>query len=289
MNMIASTSALVRFAGQCHREETVPLSLEDRFAISELLARYFHATDARDCDAIAAMFAPDGILEVEGAWQARGRAQIADAERPVQPRAPRRHLVNSLAMDGSGSTARCTASVAVVESGGGAGLRVSGRFTSKLAKQRDGRWQIVHQRYEDIEPTRSPSATEDDGLLSAADRVAIMDLIHRAGRTVDHRDPEGRADCYTDDAVYEYQGGERTVGREEFIRKLRGAADPKDSLHWTTNHIIEGTSTEAQGHMYFAVYYQKAVAATGTYSDTYRKVEGAWRIASRYVVVDRAP
>ena len=34
--------------------------------------------------------------------------------------------------------------------------------------------------------------------------------------------------------------------------------------------------------MYFAVYYQEAIAATGTYSDTYRKVDGEWRIASRY-------
>ena len=263
------------------------LSPEDRFAISELLARYFHATDARDCDAIAALFAPDGILEVSGSFQARGRAQIADAERPLHPRAPRRHLFNSLVIDGNGSTARCTASVAVVEKGGG--VRVSGRFVSKLSKQRDGRWQIVRQRYEDIEPRPSRPATEDDESLSAADRVAIMDVIYRAGRTVDHRDPEGRADCYTDDAVYEYEGGERTVGREAFIQKLRGAADPQDSLHWTTNHIIEGTSTEAKGLMYFAVYYQKAVAATGTYSDTYRKVDGEWRIASRYVVVDRAP
>ena len=263
------------------------LTLEDRFAISELLARYFHASDARDSDAIAALFAPDGILEIAGSWQARGRAQIADAERPIRPRAPRRHLVNSLVMDGNGSTARCTASVAVIEKGGG--LRVSGRFVSRLAKLRDGRWQLVHQRYENIEPRPSRAGTEDDGSLTAADKVAIMDVIYRAGRTVDGRDPEGRADCYTDDAVYEYEGGERTVGREAFIQKLRAAADPQDSLHWTTNHIIEGTSTQAQGLMYFAVYYQQAVAASGTYSDTYRKVDGEWRIASRYVVVDQAP
>ena len=64
---------------------------------------------------------------------------------------------------------------------------------------------------------------------------------------MDSRDPEGRADCYTDDAVYEYEGGEKTVGRDAFIEKLRGAADPHDSLHWTTNHIIEGTGTEAKG------------------------------------------
>ena len=263
------------------------LSLEDRFAISELLARYFHATDARDCDAIAALFAPDGILQIAGSWQARGRAQIADAERPIHPRAPRRHLVNNLAIDGDPGAANCTASVAVVEKGGG--LRVSGRFVSRLSKQRDGAWQLVHLRYEDIEPRPFRAGTENDGALSAADRVAIMDVIYRAGRTVDHRDPQGRADCYTDDAVYEYEGGERTVGREAFIEKLSNAADPQDSLHWTTNHIIEGSSTEAKGLMYFAVYYQKALAASGTYSDTYRKVGGEWRIASRYVVVDRAP
>ena len=116
-------------------------------------------------------------------------------------------------------------SVAVVDKGGG--LRVSGRFVSRLAKQRDGRWQLVHQRYENIEPRPSRSGTEDDGSLSAADKVAIMDVIYRAGRTVDSRDPEGRADCYVDDAVYEYEGGERTVGREAFIRKLRDAADPQ--------------------------------------------------------------
>ena len=98
-------------------------------------------------------------------------------------------------------------SVAVVETGGT--LRVSGRFVSKLAKQREGGWQIVLQRYEDIEPRPSRSEPEDDGVLSAADKVAIMDVIYRAGRTVDSRDPEGRADCYTDDAVYEYEGGEK--------------------------------------------------------------------------------
>ena len=224
------------------------VSAADHLAISEVIARYCHATDAGDGAATAALFTSDGILEVSGAWQARGRAQIA--EMGSLPGEPMRHLVNSIVVEGNGSTASSTASFAAIRRGGG--LLGSGHLYSKLTKQKNGQWKLVHHLYkgdyEGADATAPQTQTSDADALSTSDRVAILELIYRHGQAVDSRDAEARADCYVDDAIYVYEGiDNRTVGREAMAQKLREASDPGDSLHWTTNHIIEGTSTDARG------------------------------------------
>ena len=54
----------------------MPLSAEDRLAITEVIARYCHATDGGDGEGVAEQFTENGILEITGAWQARGHQQI---------------------------------------------------------------------------------------------------------------------------------------------------------------------------------------------------------------------
>lgn len=51
--------------------------LEDREAIRELICRYGPLADSGDAQAVAALFAEDGVYAVGGMGEARGRAAIA--------------------------------------------------------------------------------------------------------------------------------------------------------------------------------------------------------------------
>lgn len=52
-------------------------ALEDREAIRDLIARYGPLADAGEAQAVAALFAEDGVYAVGGMGEARGRAEIA--------------------------------------------------------------------------------------------------------------------------------------------------------------------------------------------------------------------
>ena len=56
-----------------------------REAIRATLARYNLSGDRGRLDELAACFAPDGVMEIDGEWTATGRAAIADKLRgPVR-------------------------------------------------------------------------------------------------------------------------------------------------------------------------------------------------------------
>lgn len=52
--------------------------IEDRFELQDLVARYFVASDDDDLDALAAMFAPDGIFEGPGFSGGTNRDEVMD-------------------------------------------------------------------------------------------------------------------------------------------------------------------------------------------------------------------
>src|SRR5688500_12268836 len=107
----------------------MPLSAEDRIAITEVIARYCHATDSGDGKEVAEQFTDDGILEISGAWQARGPAQIAQiGDFKNKPK----HWVNSILIEGNGSTAQATTYYAAVWHGGP--LLATGIYESQLTK-----------------------------------------------------------------------------------------------------------------------------------------------------------
>lgn len=261
----------------------MPLTAEDRVNITELISRYCHATDSGNGAALADLFSSDGILERSGSWQARNSEAIAEiGSLPNKPK----HLVNSVVIEGTGSTATSTASFAAI--GPGRGLLGSGHLRSKLTKQRNGEWKFVHHCYEDsdVDMTGSQGGKPQAGSLTASDKVEIIELIARYSRAVDDRQPEAMADCCVDDYIYEVNET-RVVGRKALIEKLSNAADSGDALHWTTNHVIEGTTNDAKGYIYLAVYNENAVAATAVYNDIYKKVNGDWRLVHRRVLIDR--
>ena len=122
------------------------ISIEDRFAVMDLLARYVRAIDARDAEAYAALFAPDG-LRIDDAGSERqtqrGRAEIqAEIQRTFDSwTAKVRHFMGQSSIEGERD--RCTARTYVQElvelAGGPCAISMVAEYQDVCVK-RDGQW-----------------------------------------------------------------------------------------------------------------------------------------------------
>jgi len=258
----------------------MPLSAADKLAISETIARYCHATDEGDGEGTAAQFAENGILEIAGAWQARGHAQIADVGRiPNKPA----HWVNSIVIDGNGSTATSRVYYLAIRAGGD--LLATGRYDSELTKQFNGEWKLVHHRYTGDLVSAPSQPAERDGRLTPEDKLAVLDLIARYNNAIDNREADAWAATFVEEGRFEVVGGPVMTGRDALVAYVRGLP-PSDSRHWTTNTIIEGTDTEATVRCYLAMMGAGGISITGRYSDTAVRVGDSWKFRERRVTVD---
>jgi ketosteroid isomerase-like protein len=177
-----------------NEDGTMPLSPEDRLAIVETIARYCHATDSGDGVGVADQFTEDGILEITGAWQAKGRAQIEQIGNfPNKPK----HWTNSIVVDGTGSTAQSTVYYAAVRGGGP--LYATGRYDSRLTKQFNGQWKLVHHCYtgDPVERPAPARSADNPDLLRAADRLQIIELIARFDAALQRGDGETVGQLFT--------------------------------------------------------------------------------------------
>lgn len=124
--------------------------LEDREAIRDLIARYGPLADAGEAQALAALWAPDGVYEVVGFARATGHAQIAALIDGPMHRALMAdgcaHALGPVAVD-FGAEDRATArGHSVVLRHTGAGFEVyrvaANRWT--LARGDEG-WRVLHR------------------------------------------------------------------------------------------------------------------------------------------------
>ena len=122
------------------------LSVGDRLEISELVGRYMLALDARDGEALAAMFTLEGVLEVQGEL-VRGRRALVDfVDRGTATyTGGKRHWTNNIVVDGDGDSATMSCYLMVIDTVDGSRISVSGRYDDDLAKV-DGRWLFAHRR-----------------------------------------------------------------------------------------------------------------------------------------------
>jgi ketosteroid isomerase-like protein len=264
----------------------MPLSSEDRIAITELIARYCHATDAGDGQVVAEQFTEDGVLEISGAWQARGRQQIAQiGDFKGKPK----HWVSSIVIEGSGSTASATTYYAAVWHGGP--LLATGIYESQLTKQFDRQWKFIHHRYTGDPVARNrpaPPRRIDPNALTVEDRVAIIELASRYNRALGARDAAAAAVTFTEDGVLEISGQPEVRGRDALAQMVRELPDD-DSCVWATNFIIEGDRQSCVLRAYFAKLRGNAVVSTGKHDDRLTKVHGDWRFVHRRLVLDAKP
>ena len=120
-------------------------------------------------------------------------------------------------------------------------------------------------------------------------RIAIRELVARYCFTVDERDIDGIAQCFTQDGVMRsVDGVMNAAGREAVIAQFHGRfAVLGPSNHYTHDHIIEfdeGNPRAARGTLNThaeVVRNGELLVASLRYQDRYALEEGQWRFAER--------
>jgi hypothetical protein len=146
-----------------------------------------------------------------------------------------------------------------------------------------------------VYPTISRDDPEQmsDATLSAADRVAIHELIARFNWAADTGDAEAWAATFTPEGAFDGFIGRlegRTAIASYLARLWSLNTDPdwasaRGSQHWTSNLVLEGTGEEAVGRSHLLMI-TPAVAGPrliviGHYADRFRKVGGKWLFEER--------
>jgi ketosteroid isomerase-like protein len=139
-----------------------------------------------------------------------------------------------------------------------------------------------------------PAATDSDpNVVRLLDRQAIEQLL--AGdypHALDTRNFDAYAALFTEDGELTLQGN--TAKGRAAIKEFVGAlpAEPR-VVHPINNlsYTIDGDT--AKGGAYWQdvglVNGAPGILIAGRYEDTLRKVDGAWRIATRNIVIEFAP
>ena len=125
--------------------------------------------------------------------------------------------------------------------------------------------------------------------LSAADRLAILDVVTRADEAASRRDADGYVELFTPDAVLDGTQG-RHAGREA-LRAAVGpvwAAEGPATLHLTLNPVVEpgpdgDHATVRSVLLIIDPAPPPAIRATAAITQELRRTEGSWRITRRTV------
>ena len=126
--------------------------------------------------------------------------------------------------------------------------------------------------------------------MDLVERQAIVDLLNRYGWTLDDRDWDGLADCFTPDAVADYGPGlGKQDGPAAIVALCRGVLERLDSTqHVITNHEVTITGDRAKTRCYLVAQHTKAgvdgganFTLGGCYLDDVVRTPAGWRIARR--------
>jgi uncharacterized protein (TIGR02246 family) len=125
--------------------------------------------------------------------------------------------------------------------------------------------------------------------LSAADRLAILDVITRADEAASRRDADAYVALFTEDAVLDETQG-RHVGRKA-LRAAVGpvwAAEGPATLHLTLNPVIEPGPSDDQAVAWSVLLIidlatPPAIRTAAAITQELRRTEGSWRITRRTV------
>jgi uncharacterized protein (TIGR02246 family) len=125
--------------------------------------------------------------------------------------------------------------------------------------------------------------------LSAADRLAILDVVTRADQAASQRDAGAYVELFTEDAVLDGTQG-RQAGREA-LRSGVGpvwAAEGPATLHLTLNAVVEPGPSDDQAVARSVLLIidpatPPVIRATASITQELRRSEGSWRITRRTV------
>jgi uncharacterized protein (TIGR02246 family) len=122
--------------------------------------------------------------------------------------------------------------------------------------------------------------------LTTDDRLAIQDLAARYNTAIDSGNGDAWAATFTPDGTFE-SGGRTHQGTDALAAFAKGFAERMaGTRHWNNNLLIEGDGDQATLGCYLLLMKGGQVVTSARYEDTLRRVDGAWRFASRRVVPD---
>lgn len=124
-----------------------PLTLEDRFAIQDLVAKYCWALDTGDVDALVACFTPDAVLieevfEDPDVWEGHdGIRKVSEHYRNSKGFPGRQHHTTQLLVEGDTEAAQARSFIIVTECHGEPPylVRFTGYYTDEVVKT-GGQW-----------------------------------------------------------------------------------------------------------------------------------------------------
>ena len=120
----------------------MPLSLEEKQAITELTARYNFTIDHHEAEAWADTFVDDGELSVDGKTQCKGRQGRIDFVNKAKSSGYKsRHWVCNMLIEGDGDTARLRMYVMAIAIINGIDPYVMGEYDDALIKV-NGQWKF---------------------------------------------------------------------------------------------------------------------------------------------------
>jgi hypothetical protein len=126
------------------------LTIEDKFEIQELVARFAHCSDYGDWRGMEALYMPDVVTEMDGiAMKYEGiAAQIAHAQASdEQAQGKNRHYHFNLVIEETGGEVFANYFIVNVNAGStpmGAQIVVTGRHRDRVEKTREG-WKFAHR------------------------------------------------------------------------------------------------------------------------------------------------
>jgi ketosteroid isomerase-like protein len=131
--------------------------------------------------------------------------------------------------------------------------------------------------------------------LSAADRLAILEVITRADEAASRRDADAYVELFTEDAVLDGTQG-RHAGREALrlaVGSVWGAEGPA-TLHLTLTPVVEPGPSGDQAVARSVLLIidpaaPPALRAAAAITQELRRAEGFWRITRRTVAPAAAP
>jgi ketosteroid isomerase-like protein len=128
--------------------------------------------------------------------------------------------------------------------------------------------------------------------VSSDDYVSIQRLVNRYADAVVHRSAEQWASCWADDAVWDLGRGRLVEGKDAIMKLWLGAMTGFAAVVQTVHSgdaWCAASSEEAVGRWAISERFRRADGQSGLllahYDDMYRKVEGRWLFARRFLQV----
>jgi uncharacterized protein (TIGR02246 family) len=123
--------------------------------------------------------------------------------------------------------------------------------------------------------------------LTVEDQLAIQQLTARYNHAVDSGDGVGYADTFVDDGVLD--AGELVLEGRTALEQFASAfpTSVRSPRHIVTGLLIEGSGGGAVTRAYVQMYAllgeppQPVITASGIYTDSLVKLDGAWRFVRR--------